>query len=146
MKRAQTATEYLILLSVILFIVGLAVSSLIDFPSLLNSVDRQSDSVYWDYSDIRILSHAQNSSHFKMDIQNALYEPINITQLIIDSQEYNTSYYLVAGDRAAVVLEKNSSLLGGDEYEYTIDFIFIQDGSNITFPGVVPIVGVISDS
>jgi len=146
MKRAQTATEYLILLSVILFITGFVVSSLVDFPSLIDSVNGRSDSAYWDYSDIRIVDHTHNTTHLIMSVQNALFEPINISQMYVNLEEFNTSYYLVPGESANVLLPVPTNVSAGDRYEYTIDFTFIQGNSNVTFPGVVPIGGVVGVS
>ena len=93
MKRSQTATEYLIILAVVIVIAIVVVSVLGGIPRLGGGSDRRSREIEMRTDDIGVISYATTGIEAIVEIKNNLPHSVRVTQFTFDSlvcNEVNT--------------------------------------------------------
>ncbi|MFT4312401.1 MAG: hypothetical protein ACMXYF_04170 [Candidatus Woesearchaeota archaeon] len=146
-KKSQGATEYLILLSLILILLVVAILPLFEFPAIGSSAEVRASQSYWSASDIGIVAHVANQTHLFLVVQNNLAHSINITNISLNSNEH--SILLVLDPREQGNISVFTEQVQIEEvYRIHIDFTYknLRNFQTYQFYGEVPILGERQDS
>ncbi len=146
-KKAQTATEYMIILAVVIIIALIVVGVLGGIPGIGGGARGRSSAAYWQTADIAITSYSVTEADAAtLKIRNNLRDTITITEKNMSATGSgtatlsisNTSTVLAPGETATVT-GTATALCGtaGDSYTSNIAIKFTDDetGSVYVFTG-----------
>jgi len=137
-KKGQGATEYLVLLAVVLIVAMVAIALLGFFPGLAGDAKiAQSDS-YWRGTarPFAILEHSQTAgeANMTMVIQNVDADQRQITAISVVGSGItgNASTYLTtvqnqywsSGEKKIATLDFSGNCTSGNTYEYSVNFTY----------------------
>jgi len=143
-KKGQGATEYLVLLAVVLIVAMVAIALLGFFPGLAGDAKiAQSDS-YWSGSarPFAILEHSQNAGESNMTLvmQNVDADQRQISDISIagsgitgNASTYlstSQNQYFSSGEKKTAYLDLSGSCTAGNTYEYSVNITY--DTGSIT--------------
>ena len=146
--KAQTTVEYIVIISIILVLAGLALGFI--SGSLDPNIAKQRSSLkYWETADIGIVSHQHEGSIFRMLVQNNLDHDISIKKITLtnsyDTKEINVGSVTLATSEtyAFNLTHAHDATRLGRNYEYDVIFTYTNPvtGSTYTFLGQAPIIG-----
>ncbi len=90
-RKAQGATEYMIVLAVVIIIALLVVIVMKGIPSIGKSGAERSSAAFWETADIGFTSYAVDSSGIVMNIRNNFKNTITITRIELSEESLATS-------------------------------------------------------
>ncbi|MEM4755943.1 MAG: hypothetical protein QW594_02310 [Candidatus Woesearchaeota archaeon] len=141
-SKAQAATEYLIILAVVLVIALILLGTFIDIPSLGHSSEIQANAKFWQTAEIGIISHAFiNDNTPQPDgiliIKNNFRTRIEITQINISlTPETSVAIYtlpidLTPGKQQTIQVNSNTNnpcyqQQAGSSYSVGITFKYVD--------------------
>ena len=148
MSRSQTATEYLIILAVVIVIGLITVGVLGGIPSIGGGTGRNADSAELRTNKIGVMGHTLNSSAMKLLLRNNMPETISLNNLSIEGtvcSATNLPVILSSGRQTTVVCTNViSSEVSGTQYEYDLDINYTDvtakadyEEDDLTLVGVV---------
>lgn len=147
MERAQSATEYLVILGIVLLIALIALQLLSD-PTT-DAIDRkdQEARTYWSTTPITISAWAANSTHLLVDMRNDLPYQITITAIKISQRDgLDTAFSLDPGRSDNVTLQRPiSDTQSRYSIDVTITYNHTDDNRQLTLYGEVPLSGQLRD-
>lgn len=137
-KKGQGATEYLVLLAVVLIVAMVAIALLGFFPGLAGDAKLAQSDTYWRGTarPFAILEHSQNggSTNLTMVIQNVDADQREITAislagsgLVGNATTYlasNQNKFFSSGDKKIVVADLSGNCTTGNTYEYQVNFTY----------------------
>ncbi|MGM5485491.1 MAG: hypothetical protein ACQEP1_06500 [Nanobdellota archaeon] len=98
MKRAQTATEYMVILAVVIIIAVIVVSALGGVPSIGGDVQSRASEAYWQSADMAIYAYSMSASNdHSLKIRNNKRDQVRITNINMTTspsgsyQEFSTT-------------------------------------------------------
>ncbi len=143
-KKSQTTTEMIIIIAVLFILIGIISTFLFDFTSIIPLVEKQSERLYWENTDIQILDHAYKNDSLYLFIANNKNEPIIIQKVFIDDFENNiTPIQLVPNQKETINITHD---LFTNMYEFLIGFEYTNlQNVSYFFYGSQKIKGVISE-
>ena len=156
----QGATEYLVLLAVILIIALVAISLLGFFPAMAADAKITQSNTYWrgEAAPIAIMEYAIDSSGNVQLIlmNNDALGAVSITNIslfdpstgdILHTESYSPAYQLSPGAQHEVDLTTDSNLAGTDVYQFNVKITYRSPGGlRKTESGAQPLVGKYSTS
>lgn len=142
-KRAQTATEYLIILAVVIIIALIVIGVLGRIPSLGGGASSNAASSYWTTSKIGIPSKAVTpDGNITVTLVNNMQGTIRIDTITFTdpNSETNTSSparILAAGESSTFTVNNVSSANAGEKYSYDVSILYtdIETNTQYTFTG-----------
>ena len=112
-KKAQTATEYLIILAVVIVIALVVASLLGEFPGLGGNIGSNSNKGYWVTTDIAVTKIRVSANEGGvLKLSNNFPETITITSVEMVDDDTATNVYGVASDGDKI-------LSTGDDFTFT---------------------------
>jgi len=141
-SKGQGATEYLVLLAVVLMIALVSIALLGFFPGLAGDAKKtQSDSYWKSARPFGIIEHTQTTTAFNMVIQNNEPDQRTVTQVFIGSASNNTSFTLNAGEKKSQLVTI-ATCTTGSAYEYAVNITYSTvDLTGLKQLGTKPLVG-----
>ncbi|MFT4312402.1 MAG: LamG domain-containing protein [Candidatus Woesearchaeota archaeon] len=141
--KSQGATEYLILLGVILVILIIILIPFLEFGMMASSFESRASESYWKMSEIGIVGHTFNYSHMLFALQNNLLHSINITQILIEDISHQTHIELKPGEQKSVLIELEIPLTQAQNYQFHVDFVYmnLRTQQSYTYFGEIPLMG-----
>jgi len=155
-RKGQGATEYLVLLAVVLIVAMVAIALLGFFPGLSYDAKKSEADAYWrSVKPFQIIGHTIPSSGvdptLTLVLQNADSDQMQIQNLTVAGSGYSTSnftassMYLSAGEtRNFQVGLIGAACASGTIYEMGVNFTYADSAtglSGLTQPGVKTIIG-----
>ena len=140
-KKAQTATEYLIILAVVIVIALVVASLLGGFPGIGSSIKDNANQGYWATTDIVISAASVNSTNTVLKIRNNMPETITITGMSLDGTS-NTSNIgiLKTGDSMEVDFDDLNE--SSTYYSFDVEINYTGElNAEYTFEGDRPLEG-----
>ena len=140
-KKGQGATEYLVLLAVVLIVAMVAIALLGFFPGLAGDAKKAQSDQYWrgEARPFAIVEHAEGSSstNITLVLQNVDAEQRVLSNVSIGGSGMNGSYepsateaFFSAGEKRTFQVPLSSNCTSGATYEYFVNFTFANsDGS-----------------
>ncbi len=123
-RRAQVATEYLIILSVVVSIALIVVSVLGQFIDFFGGIDEKQSRLYWGTQEISITFwRVFSDGNAEIVVKNNLVNDIKITDVIVNGE------YMVSGAEIYIPVAAETKITGQiepgtGEYELNFDFIY----------------------
>ncbi|MEM3362440.1 MAG: hypothetical protein QXV83_00200 [Candidatus Anstonellaceae archaeon] len=153
-KKGQGATEYLVLLAVVLIVAMVAIALLGFFPGMASDAKITQSDAYWrgQATPFAVAEHARSSSdqNLILVLENNAGEQKQLTNITISgsgiSMTYNTTTserFFSAGERKKITVNLGSNCTAGTTYEYNLVFTYTNPDGSITKKqfGEKPLVG-----
>jgi len=141
-SKGQGATEYLVLLAVVLMIALVSIALLGFFPGLAGDAKKtQSDSYWKSARPFGIIEHKQSTTVLVMQFQNNDPDLRTITNITASTGSNTTSVALNAGEKKVIGMTAVSCTTGA-AYEYGINITYSTvDLTGLKQIGTKPLVG-----
>lgn len=155
-QKGQGATEYLVLLAVVLIVAMVAIALLGFFPGLSYDAKKSESDAYWRaVKPFQVIGHALPSgadTNLTLVLMNAETDQMQLTNITVyGSGFYGTNFtassaYLSAGETRNYVigLEPHATCVSGTIYELEVNFTYTNTAtglSGLMEPGVKKITG-----
>lgn len=147
-RKAQTATEYLIILAVVIIIALIVVGVMGGIPGIGTGAGSRASAAYWRTADLAITSYSVDSdvdaNNLLVNVRNNLVTTITITQIDFTSVGATDSYltdetYTPGQTRAVPLVLTNTDPCAaeGDSFSLDITFSYTDQatGESYTFSG-----------
>ncbi len=133
-KKAQTATEYLIILAVVIIIALIVVGVMGGIPGIGGQAGGRTSQAYWSTADVAFTSYSVSPSEVNLVTQNNLPGSVTINSVSLDGTD-------VAADDVPVTLNSGQTItLDGAEvtctsgsYSYTVEINYTDESSGATY-------------
>jgi uncharacterized protein (UPF0333 family) len=144
--RGQAATEYLIILAVVVIIALIVVGVLGAFPAISGTVTRQQSEAYWQNAEIGIMpNYRLSGSTAELTIKNNKGFAIRLTGIKFDSQGSlsGSSILLSPGSSVDVQVQDIALCTQGQLFSHTVSIMYEDQvtGRKFTFTGATQITG-----
>jgi hypothetical protein len=145
-RKGQAATEYLIILAVVVIIALIVVGVLGGFQGLSGGITRQQSEAYWSgVADVGILPNFKISPAIaELTIKNNRPFPIKVSNILIENagQIAPAGLTIQPGLTGNVNVSGNSCIIG-EQYTYNVQIIYVDPSTSrqFTFRGQSPLVG-----
>ena len=145
--KAQAATEYLIMLSIILVIVLTSVMLFTNIPSMVSHFSSSGHKDFWSNAEISVRSNSLYSNkEFHLNIRNNKAAPIKLTKIILDNTEYPVSYEFEPGEKKIITIPLSQEFNEGAPYSFKLGFEYIMLEQEFKFTPNVLISGSVQGS
>jgi hypothetical protein len=140
-SKAQGATEYMIVLAIVIIIALLVVIVMKGVPSIGKSGAARSSAAFWETSDIGFMAYAVDSSGITMNIRNNYKNAITITKIELDDESLTTSpslpETLAAGEEKQFTSD-DVTCTAGNSFSYDVEVEYTDEETNAeyTFTGI----------
>lgn len=143
-KKAQGATEYLVLLAVVLIVAMVAIALLGYFPGLAGDAKTSESDAYWRGAarPFEVLEHSQISTNstFILVVVNVDASQWNMNNLTIAGSGQNATWtpatlsqgYFSAGEKKVLYVNFSSNCTSGSTYEYYANFTYSNSDNTVT--------------
>ena len=143
--RGQAATEYLIILAVVVIIALIVVGVLGAFPALSSGVTKQQSEAYWLNAEVGLQANYRVSgTTAELTVKNNKGFTVKINEIQFDAVGAIGSPVLLSpGSTADVIVTGIPTCTTGQEFSYTvaIDYEDSASGRLFTFTGTTQLVG-----
>jgi hypothetical protein len=143
-KKSQTATEYIIILAMVIIISLIVVSTLGGIPSMGASNKIRVSAAYWQNADIAITSYSMSTSgNHKLIIQNRLRNAIKINQINISLTGFGEpqTFYsdsITLGPGQSRTIENSTAFpicsTSGDPFSSNVKILYVVTEIGSTYP------------
>jgi len=136
MRKAQGATEYLIILAVVVVIALILISVLGGIPGIGGGAGSRTSDAYWANQDIAIVSKAISAAGADtIIVKNNLKNSITLTTLSVNGVAVDSDNVLSAGQEATLS-GAIAACTAGQGYSYTVVITYTDSatGASITPP------------
>ncbi len=146
MRRGQAATEYLIILAVVVIIALIVVGVLGGFQGLSGGITRQQSEAYWSsIADVGVLPNYKISPAVaELTVKNNRPFPIKVSNVLIDgSGVISPAGVTIPPGLTTNVNVSGHSCIIGEQYSYNVQVTYVDPstGRSFTFRGQNPLVG-----
>jgi hypothetical protein len=143
-QKGQGATEYLVLLAVVLIVAMVAIALLGFFPGLSYDAKKSETDAYWrSVKPFQIIGHALPSgvdTNLTLVLMNSETEQMNIQNISVDGSGFTgtnftaSSSYLSAGETRNYVigLAPHATCVSGTIYEMEVNFTYSNTATGLT--------------
>ena len=145
-RKAQTATEYMLILAIVIIIALIVAGILGQFPVMGGSARNRGSSAYWKSAEIGIVSHSISTSNTTegvyLEIQNNQPNNIRVTNVTIGNEPVvnRTEFVVLNSGESRAVTGGNGSVIcaeSGDSYvaDVYIEYKDLNSGNTYSFDG-----------
>lgn len=138
-KKAQTATEYLIILAVVIIIALIVVGVMGGIPGIGGGAKGRASAAYWSTSDIAFTSYAVGTTGGTFNIRNNKVSTIQITAMQIGSVSSGWSLMPVTltSGQTQQLTNNGTQCTSGDAFSYTVAITYLDTatGASYNFDG-----------
>lgn len=132
MKKGQGATEYLVLLAVVLIVAMVAIALLGFFPGITTDAQIGQSKAYWSGTarPFGVSEHSQSGQNLTLIVMNSDAEQRALTNISVSGSGGNGSYgntsgnYFSGGERKSIVIPMSGACVSGRPYQYKLNFTF----------------------
>ena len=135
LKKAQTATEYLVILAVVIVIALVAVGVLGGIPGVGKSADSRAEQAYWSGTKIGITGWAvDEAGNITLGIKNNEQRTVQVSSISVDGQEVlSTDTVLNIGAKRTITGLLSSVGNENDPYSYNVSITYSDVETNTTY-------------
>jgi LEA14-like dessication related protein len=137
-KRGQGATEYLIILAIVIIIGLIVIGVLRGVPSQGTAAKSRSDTSFWQSSVIGITDHAIDPTGVTLFIRNNNAFPITLDNIKFDTTNVYTSNIGLEAGATQKVTSTVITCTSGNRYSYDVTIAYTNDqtSADYTFTGL----------
>ncbi|MAE13154.1 hypothetical protein CMO92_01195 [Candidatus Woesearchaeota archaeon] len=135
-KKAQGATEYLIILAIVIIIALIVVGAMGGIPGIGTGARSRASSSFWQTADIAIPAYAVTASNDDMvlDVRNNLRNSISSLTVTVDSDSATCSQTsLSAGQVANCTITDVTSCAAGDAFSFAVSITYTDDETSAAY-------------
>ncbi|MEE9525831.1 MAG: hypothetical protein V3V78_04470 [Candidatus Woesearchaeota archaeon] len=138
--KAQGATEYMIILAVVIIIALLAIIVMKGIPSIGKAGAERSSAAFWETADIGFTAYAVDSSGVTLHLRNNFKNTITITKIELSDERLTTSPSLpetLSAGEERILTSDDVTCNAGNRYSYEIEVEYTDDetSADYTFTG-----------
>lgn len=138
-KKAQGATEYLIILAVVIIVALIVVGAMGGIPGIGTGARQRASASYWQAADIAIPSYAVSAATDTLDInlKNNLRNSISAVAVTVGGTALTCSETSLAPGQSTDCSGSMTCASAGDSYSYDVSVAYTDDetGASYTFTG-----------
>ena len=138
-KKGQTATEYLIILAVVIIIALIVVGVMGGIPGIGGGAGARTSQAYWSTADIAITSYSVTSAGaVTLNLRNNKPGSVTITSLTLDggADLVTTDTTLTSGETTTVSAGDGTvNCSGSYSFAVSIGYTDVDTGASYTFDG-----------
>ena len=143
-KKGQGATEYLIILAVVIVIALIVVGVLGGIPGIGSNSQAQAARLYWESQDVAISDYflSAGTDLLTLTVRNNVEDTITVQSITVGGTSNSTDLTLNPGETGTYVISKNCANQG-DPFEYEVEVTYnnVAQNANYTFTGSSKILG-----
>jgi hypothetical protein len=149
LKKGQGATEYLIILAIVIVIALIVIGVLGGIPGIGGNAKQQASESYWESAEVGVVDYYNTISGdtLTVSVKNNQEDTLIIDSVTIDSTADTDNSSLSPGEEATYTFSKDC-VAAGDSFEYDVTVVYYnQDAGNtkFTFTGTQELIGVCSE-
>lgn len=134
-KKGQTATEYLIILAVVIIIALIVIGALGGIPGIGRGATSRASASYWNSADVAITSYAiTESDAVTLNMRNNLKNTIILNNITVGTDVMSTTNQnLAAGETktfTGTVTGSNVCVTAGDTFSHSISIKYKDTATN----------------
>lgn len=138
-RKAQGATEYLIILAVVIIIALIVIGAMGGIPGIGTGARQRASASYWQTADIAIPSYATSAATdtITLTAKNNLRNSISSLALTVEGTSLTCSATSLAPGQSTECSGTKACAAAGDSYSYDVSVTYIDDetGASYTFTG-----------
>ncbi len=142
--KSQSASEFLILFSILFIIIGIIAFVFLDFTNIGLYNKEQESAIYWQSTDIQIMGYEHEGSMLMLLLKNTYEQSVLITNMTINGELLNMDAFTLEPYKETQMLLPHT--VNDNAYELTILFSFELHNRPYTFTGEVPLYGRVADN
>lgn len=143
--RAQTSTEYLIILAIAVVIALVVVSTMGGIPTLGGQIGSRAEQAYWQTADIAIVSYKMVAAgDDTLVVKNNQRFRIRLTSMYIGDTNILSSARTIRPGQTGTITAAVASGTAGDSYKYSVNATYYDDELDVgpfTFAGAEKLSG-----
>lgn len=134
-KKGQGATEYLIMLAIVVVIALVAVGVLSGIPGIGGSAGSQASQAYWRTADIAITSVAIDSTDsLTMEIKNNLADTVTVNDISLDGTAVGTATTLSPGESTTITDTLTGACASADDsFSLDVEVNYTNQANDATY-------------
>ncbi len=142
-RKAQGATEYLIVLAVVIIIGLIVIGILRSVPAIGTTATSRTSKIYWESAEIGITDHAIDGSGIVLFVKNNFVKDIKITEIKLDGSSIYTPDETLKPGEIRELISTSKTCTSGRQYSYEIeiDYTDLTTNSEFTFKGSTELIG-----
>jgi len=145
-RKGQAATEYLIILAVVVIIALIVIGVMGGFPGMTQGISERESASYWASGDVGIIkySFSEDGANNLIVIRNNKAFPIRLNNVNVDGTDVLPRTYIVApGSTRNFTFDAVNCTTQGTTYSYNVNIIYSdpQYSTTYNFTGEKPLVG-----
>ncbi|MBU2561191.1 MAG: hypothetical protein KKD17_02755 [Nanoarchaeota archaeon] len=132
-KRAQAATEYLIVLAVVIIIALVVVVVMGGIPGIGKGATGRASAAYWDSADVAITDYAISASGTDtVIIKNNLRNQIVLTDVVVNGVDLESSTSTVAVGGSKTYTGSIAACTAGQSFSHAVS-VYYQDSATSAY-------------
>ncbi len=137
MKRAQTATEYLIILAVVIIIALIVVSVMGGIPGVGGNSRLKASAAYWSTAKIAITSFSASPTGVYLNVRNNYMDTITINSIYLDGTDLGIAPQTLVTGQSAVFTSNGTVTCPEGSFSYDVIVMYTDSvsGASYTFTG-----------
>ena len=145
-KRGQGATEYLIILAVVVIIALIVIGVLGGIPGIGKSSTKQASEAYWESTDIGISEYYLTAAgdYLVLTLRNNLDTSVRVQNVSVEGTVNGSSIMTLVPGGSGTTSVAKACTTTGDPYDFSpvvIQYSDLSTGANYTFTGTVSLSG-----
>jgi len=133
LKKSQTATEYLIILAVVIVVSLIVVGIMGGIPGIGKSLGRKASSSYWKSADIAIDSYSNSAGgSVTLNVRNNLDSAINIISFEVASVNLTTLGTLSPG-QSTTLSGSGLTCTAGQAFSHNVTIVYQDMATNAIY-------------
>lgn len=138
-KKAQGATEYLIILAVVIIVALIVVGAMGGIPGIGTGARQRASAAYWQASDIAIPAYAVSAAAdtLNMTVKNNLRNSLSSLTVSVGGTSLTCDETSLASGQTTDCDSSMTCASAGDSYSYDVSIVYTDDetGASYTFTG-----------
>ncbi|PIN68818.1 hypothetical protein COV93_07920 [Candidatus Woesearchaeota archaeon CG11_big_fil_rev_8_21_14_0_20_43_8] len=134
LKKAQAATEYLIVLAVVVVIALIVVVILGGVPGIGNQVSGRASAAFWDSADVAVTDYAISASGTDtVMIKNNLRSPITLNVVSVNSVDLETGTSTIGVGGTKTYTGDVGACTAGQTFSYAVMINYTDTSTDATY-------------
>jgi hypothetical protein len=145
-KRGQGATEYLIILAVVVIIALIVIGVLGGIPGIGKSSTKQASEAYWESTDIGISEYYLSAATdvLVLTLRNNLDTSVRVQNITVEGTVNGSATMTLVPGGTGITSVAKSCASAGEPYDFSpilIQYTDLSTGANYSFTGTVSLAG-----
>jgi len=134
-KKAQGATEYLIILAVVIIVALIVVGAMGLIPGIGSGAKQKASSAFWQTSDVAIPSYALSAAggNITMDVRNNQKDSMSSLTLSVGGTSATCDRTSLAAGQTTTCVVTKSCAAAGNSFSYPVSIGYTDDATSASY-------------